>query len=167
MFPQHLSFSFWLCIRNSRLVSFNPLGLLSDMVLFYFKILLLYFQCCNSTELPQWCNIHQNLNKAIQLYNHAFIYCLRNAVDYLIKSNLWCQLLYFLDDDDNDSTSTRDDEEGDSSANILVYCGELVSAVLEMKDSHGRVICHLFKKLPPESVSIVSIDRFHCHATKK
>ena len=68
--------------------------------------------------------------------------------------------LYFIDDDDNESTSTRDDEEGDSSANILVYCGELVSAVLEMKDSHGRVICHLFKKLPPQSVSIVSIDRF-------
>lgn len=61
----------------------------------------------------------------------------------------------FLDDDDNESTSTRDEEEGDSSANTLSYCGELVSAVLEMKDSHGRVMCHLFKKLPPQSVSIV------------
>jgi len=69
----------------------------------------------------------------------------------------------FLDDDDNESTSTQDDEEGDSSANILAYCGELVSAVLEMKDSHGRVVCHLFKKLPPQGVSISSkIIVTHC-----
>ena len=74
-----------------------------------------------------------------------------------------CQLLYFLDDDDNESTSTQDDEEGDSSANILAYCGELVSAVLELKDSHGRVVCHLFKKLPPQGVSIISkIIVTHC-----
>ena len=57
------------------------------------------------------------------------------------------------DDDDNESTSTRDDEEGDSVSNVLLYCGELISAVLEMKDSHGRVICQLFKKIPPQSVS--------------
>ena len=87
--------------------------------------------------------------------------------NYSIKSNLWCHLLYLLDDDDNESTSTRDDEEGDSSANILVYSGELVSAVLEMKDTHGRVICHLFKKLPPQSVSIVRMDCFHDHVMKK
>ena len=57
------------------------------------------------------------------------------------------------DDDDNESTSTQDDEEGDSVSNVLLYCGELISAVLEMKDSHGRVICQLFKKIPPQSVS--------------
>ena len=96
-----------------------------------------------------------------------YLLCKKMQYDYPIKSKCWHQLLYFLDDDDNESTSTRDDEEGDSSANVLVYCGELVSAVLEMKDSHGRVICHLFKKLPPQSVSIVSIDCFHCHAMKK
>lgn len=56
------------------------------------------------------------------------------------------------DDDDNESTSTRDDEEGDSVSNVLLYCGELISAVLEMKDSHGRVICQLFKKIPPQSL---------------
>ncbi|KAJ7360053.1 hypothetical protein OS493_019144 [Desmophyllum pertusum] len=62
------------------------------------------------------------------------------------------QLGAIADDDDNESTSTRDDDEGDSSTNALPFCGELVSAVLEMKDSHGRVICHLFKKLPPQSL---------------
>ena len=62
--------------------------------------------------------------------------------------------IFCLDDyDDNESTSTQDDEEGDSVSNVLLYCGELISAVLEMKDSHGRVICQLFKKIPPQSVS--------------
>ena len=62
-------------------------------------------------------------------------------------------IFYCKDDEDNESTSTRDDDEGDSSSNVLMYCGELISAVLEMKDSHGRVICQLFKTLPPPSVS--------------
>ncbi|XP_058969432.2 protein polybromo-1 isoform X2 [Pocillopora verrucosa] len=56
------------------------------------------------------------------------------------------------DEDDNESSSTRDDDEADSASNVLTYCGELVSAVLEMKDNHGRVICQLFKKIPPESL---------------
>ena len=66
---------------------------------------------------------------------------------------LFVMYIACLDDDDNESTSTRDDEEGDSASNVVVYCGELISAVLEMKDSHGRVICQLFKKIPPQSVS--------------
>ena len=61
----------------------------------------------------------------------------------------------FSDEDDNESSSTRDDDEADSASNVLTYCGELVSAVLEMKDNHGRVICQLFKKIPPESVSSI------------
>ena len=63
--------------------------------------------------------------------------------------------MFFKDDEDNESVSTRDDEEGDSASNVPLYCEELISTVLEMKDSHGRVICQLFKKLPPRSVSTV------------
>lgn len=108
------------------------------------------------------------VNYTSHLVIQLSIYILFKECNITIPSKeMWCQLLYLLDDDDNESTSTRDDEEGDSSANILVYCGELVSAVLEMKDTHGRVICHLFKKLPPQSVSIDSIDSFHCCITKK
>ena len=67
-----------------------------------------------------------------------------------------CYLLcFYKDDEDNESVSTRDDEEGDSASNVPLYCEELISTVLEMKDSHGRVICQLFKKLPPRSVSTV------------
>ena len=64
-------------------------------------------------------------------------------------------LCFYKDDEDNESVSTRDDEEGDSASNVPLYCEELISTVLEMKDSHGRAICQLFKKLPPRSVSTV------------
>lgn len=71
-------------------------------------------------------------------------------------------LCFYKDDEDNESVSTRDDEEGDSASNVPLYCEELISAVLEMKDSHGRIICQLFKKLPPRSVSTV-VDLFYCN----
>lgn len=87
------------------------------------------------------------------------------ALQRIIMESEWkdCYLLcFYKDDEDNESVSTRDDEEGDSASNVPLYCEELISAVLEMKDSHGRIICQLFKKLPPRSVSTVT-DFFYCN----
>lgn len=77
----------------------------------------------------------------------------KNTQSYLKRINAASnQFSSTADDEDSESMSTRDDEDGDSSSNVPLYCEELISAVLEMKDSHGRVICQLFKRLPPQSL---------------
>ena len=71
---------------------------------------------------------------------------------------LYCMFIFVVtstDDDDSESTSTRDGDESEGSSNST-YLEELVCAVLEMRDSHNRLVCELFKKLPPPSVSQVS-----------
>ncbi|XP_048584024.1 protein polybromo-1 isoform X2 [Nematostella vectensis] len=52
------------------------------------------------------------------------------------------------DEDDTESSST----EGDLSSSSQQFYEEMVGAVLEMQDSHGRIICELFKRLPPKDL---------------
>lgn len=35
----------------------------------------------------------------------------------------------------------------------MPYFEDMLGAILEQKDSHGRIICELFKRLPPKDVS--------------
>ena len=36
----------------------------------------------------------------------------------------------------------------------MPYFEDMLGAILEQKDSHGRIICELFKRLPPKDVSV-------------
>jgi hypothetical protein len=42
----------------------------------------------------------------------------------------------------------------------MQFFEDMVGAVLEQKDSHGRIICELFKRLPPKDVSEVTLKLY-------
>ena len=74
---------------------------------------------------------------------------------YLVSHNLIFSCFSFIldlsslgDDDDMESSSI----EGDSSGANMQFFEDMVGAVLEQKDSHGRIICELFKRLPPKDL---------------
>lgn len=59
----------------------------------------------------------------------------------LNKIKYFVLMMIVIDDEDSEFMFIRDDEDGDFFFNVLFYCEEFISVVLEMKDSYGRVIC--------------------------